>query len=388
MSILKSVASARTLRAGVAVGVMSAALVGVAATQAQAATSVPKATAVPATGGELKQNVIAVTGTGFQDAAGTDVAANVEFSSAACAATSGGSQTPMVAGSLNVVSDTRLVVTTPNSLAVANSKPTAFYVCVYDGAGTPNLIGQGTYTVYSVPTITKVVPAAGPSFGGQTITVTGTNFTSKTTATIGGQALLSVKVAKDGKSFTGVTPSYNAALAGSTVDVIANNEGGDATVTTATDNDYKYNLAVTASPQTGVISGGKTLTVKGTGFTSSKFDFSATTAGKSAVIFTVGAFDNGTTSSKINNGAVARCASVTVVSDTELVCKTPDMTTKDITSTGNVAQAYTNGVALTVQVIDKFDWAKQIIGVDNTGVAAYTFLSVPSSATTYTFSTF
>ena len=62
--------------------------------------------------------------------------------------------------------------------------------------------------------------------GGYTITVAGTYFTSKTTATIDGVALTSVKAAKDGASFTATVPKW-AGTIGSPLDIIATNEGGD-----------------------------------------------------------------------------------------------------------------------------------------------------------------
>src|SRR4051812_3375618 len=158
MSILKSAAASRGLRVTAALGVATAALVGgIGASSAQAAVQALKLSAV--TGGENTATVLSVAGKGFIDATGSNVVASAEFQTAACGAQGAGTA---VTG-LSVVSDLKLVFTTPNSLATSPSgTKTDFYLCVYDGAGTPALLGSAKYTVYPAPAITQAIsPTSG-----------------------------------------------------------------------------------------------------------------------------------------------------------------------------------------------------------------------------------
>ncbi len=129
-----------------------------------------------------------MTGTGFRSAAGANNKVGVvEFqTTTACASTSGTGTAVTVK---NVVSATSLVITTPLLAAVASGVPKAYVLCVY--TTTPALLGQAAvYTVYSAPTVlpTSASLTKGLSSGGQAVAIDGTNFTAKSTVTVGGVA--------------------------------------------------------------------------------------------------------------------------------------------------------------------------------------------------------
>jgi len=65
----------------------------------------------------------------------------------------------------------------------------------------------GRYT-YSLPSIAKLTPAAGPVGGGQTVTVAGSDFLTGTTATLGGTTVTPAGTTPD--SFTFTTPAHAA----------------------------------------------------------------------------------------------------------------------------------------------------------------------------------
>src|SRR3954466_15590646 len=252
MSILTSAAASKTLRLGLAVGLAGAAFVGALATSTSAqgpttpsarAATTPKSTLSPATGqgranaagAVTATGTIALTGTGFTDAAGTSVVkadtggatwtastTGVQFNSAttcpaAPAAADGTAVVNLTAATTpatyTVVSATRIVLTVPsliltNSSGVYTSK--AYRLCVYDNSGSPVLLADAAYTVYPQPTVSSVTPSQGSLTGGNTVTVVGVNFTSKSTASLNGVPLTGVKVAKDLKSLTGVVPATSA----------------------------------------------------------------------------------------------------------------------------------------------------------------------------------
>src|SRR5204863_1169025 len=89
--------------------------------------------------------------------------------------------------------------------------------------------GSGSNTSAPPPTISGVIPTSGPTTGGTTITVTGTNFptASGLTVTFGGTAATSV-VVNSSTSATVTSPVHNAAGA---VDVVVSSSGQSATLT-------------------------------------------------------------------------------------------------------------------------------------------------------------
>src|SRR5262249_12241985 len=118
---------------------------------------------------------------------------------------------------------------------------------------------------YPVATVTSITPSAGPALGGGTVTIVGTNFTSKTTATLGGNAMTSVVVASDGLSFTATVPAH--AASSTAVDLKVTTEGGAVTKTAY----YTYQNGIVVSPSTMVGSALQTLDISGVGFSAITF---------------------------------------------------------------------------------------------------------------------
>jgi hypothetical protein len=315
MNVLKATAASKVARVGVALGVASVALIGLAPFSDAAV----KFTLTPATGpAATAGKVITVTGSGFKSAAGANLVHAAYFATAACATTEGSGTN---ATAKSTVSATRLVLTVPSlALSSVSATSTAYNLCVYSTATNNPLIGSGTYTVYPAPTVTSVTPSSGASYGGQTITVSGTHLSAKTTATLGGVAVTGIKAATDGTSFTAVTPAGT----GSNVALVVTTEGGSVTNST-----YDYTTAVSVTPSSATAGVATPISVKGKGFTGSGMDFSTTDGTTSndtnAHVYLVqGTYDatDDTTGAK-TVAQTAECTDVQVVSDTEVVCNVP-----------------------------------------------------------------
>jgi hypothetical protein len=303
-------------------------------------------TAAPLTGPASNATyVLTLTGTGFANGAGASLvkptASGVQFATS-CGAnvtTSPGTN----AAAFNVISATRLAVTTPSLTLVGTS--TAFKVCVYDSTTPYNLLGSASYTIYAAPTITAaLVPAAGPNFGGNTVAITGTGFTSLSKVTVGGVAATNVKVT----GTTGITASAPAHAASATAaQVVVTTQGGpNPTPGTATWDDYVYQSAVSVSPTFGAA--GTVISVKGVGFNSLDF----VTANKAAVFLVSDIAYNPLNASGKTHGETGTCGSVQVLSDNELVCVIPAVAAAAYTITvvtdsavsGQLVTGYTQSV--------------------------------------------
>jgi hypothetical protein len=364
MSILTSAAASKALRLGMAVGLAGAAFVGAVATSQSAQAATPKSTLSPATGqgranaagAVTATGTISLTGTGFTDAANASVVkadaggatwtagtTGVQFNNAtACPATPATADGTAVLNltaattpaTYTVVSATRIVLTVP-SLPLTNSSGTwtskAYRLCVYDNSGTPVLLADAAYTVYPQPTVSSVTPSQGALTGGNTITVVGVNFTAKSTASLNGVPLTGVKVAKDLKSLTGVVPATSAiplmtaftTLGGTKYDVSVTTEGGPSTFTAlAANDDYTYVNAVAVSPKLAILSTATPITVTGKGFLTILNPVNGVPTAPAGVLLGINQYDstNAGTVSATKASAGSACGSVTVVSDTELVC--------------------------------------------------------------------
>lgn len=197
----------------------------------------PTVTAVSPTSGPLTGGTpITVTGTNFVNGAtvrvGGVLATSVVFNSA----TSLSAVTPAgTAGAKDVV------VTNPD-------------------AQTATRTGGFTY-VSAAPTITAVSPTSGPTAGGTRVTVTGTNFVSGATVRVGGVAATAVTF----NSATSISATTPAGTAGAKDVVVTNPDGLLATRTAG----FTYIAAPTvtsATPSSGLTSGGTVITVAGTNF--------------------------------------------------------------------------------------------------------------------------
>jgi IPT/TIG domain len=287
----------------------------------------------PATGGALTDSVVVLTGKDFANVAGTSQVLapggstyGVSFASGTCAtdAAAGHTANQIDAASIAVASSTRLVVEVPggsgglsDTVASGTGLETKkeYNLCVYSANltnGLNKLMTNAKFTVYPKPTLAAtnfLSLSGGASTGGQAISVVGDTsgggsttmsgyFTAKTTATLGGMPLLGIKVAKDGNSFSAVTP----AIPVGQLDLVVATEGGSVTATGA----YASSPALVVSPNLVAPAGGTVISIKGKGFSAIR------SAPGFGVVFFAGGYDPSST-----------CSSVQVVSDTELVCSTP-----------------------------------------------------------------
>ena len=157
----------------------------------------------PATGPTSGDTTVTLTGTGF--VAG---ATSVTFAG-----------TPIAAGSVTFVSSTQIKVASP---AHAAGQVT---VTATTNGGTSS---AAHFTYRAAPTLTKVTPATGPTSGGTTVTITGTNFATVTSVKFGNAAATSLTV----KSTTQLSVVDPAGTAG-TVSVSVTTAGGTATSASA-----------------------------------------------------------------------------------------------------------------------------------------------------------
>lgn len=293
----------------------------------------------PATGpAGVATAVISVAGKGFQNAAAVDQVDNVnqvQFQAATCPTTYAASNGTSIVSSAayDVVSATRLLVTAPSLTTTggAASGPT-YNVCFYNNASTKVLLGTSKYTVYTAPSVASVAPAKGLPAGGGTITITGDDFTAKSTVTVGGTALKTPKVTVNAgatdDTITGVVP---AGTMGATRVVVTTEGGASANVA---GDDYTYVNAVTVSPKTNTGAAGQKIVIKGSGFKTGTFSTaSPPVAGNRAVLFTLGgwagnaAYTSTAAASAVIGQNVGACTALTIVTDTEMVCTAPALAT-------------------------------------------------------------
>ena len=128
--------------------------------------------------------------------------------------------------------------------------------------------GMTLYAVWisniSTPTIGSISPVSGSTAGTTSITITGTNFVSGATVTVGGNACTSVVVV----SATSITCTTPAGSAGAKDVVVTNSDTGAAT--SAGGFTYVTPIGVVSitsiSPKKGSIKGGTEVTITGAGF--------------------------------------------------------------------------------------------------------------------------
>lgn len=160
----------------------------------------------------------------------------------------------------------------------ANTVATSWTYKVYRSDDTPVYIAINLPA--GVPTLTGVSPNSASTTGGQSVTLTGTNFVSGATVSFGGTLSPSV-VVNNPTTITATTPAH----AGGPVNVVVNTTGtgggggGSATLT----NGFTFNApvpTVTAlSPAGGPSAGGTNVTITGTNFTGATgVNFGATPA--------------------------------------------------------------------------------------------------------------
>jgi hypothetical protein len=276
--------------------------------------------------------IVTVLGTNFTNDNGAALfdTTKVIFQTAACSSTVGSNN-----GTVSVISDTTLRVTTPTAVNVplTSSKPTKYNLCFYKpSAGA--LLGTTSVTVYAVPTFSAAIDnSSGPSYGGTKITVTGQDFTSKTGITVGGVAATNVKAtlgktSSDDDVVVGYTPRSSSTTA-QTVKVVGE-FGAIAYVFSATPQNFTYTNAVKVSPSGSDGTAGRVITVNGSGFNDLALAAAPATSKSAIVLVKAGTTIN--TALLYSSGYVApgttfqACASPTVISDSEVTCTIPALT--------------------------------------------------------------
>jgi len=161
---------------------------------------------------------------------------------------------------VEVVNSTTLTAVTP-----AHAPGPVLVTVIVSGLGS---VGQPNAFIYQgpSPTISSVSPDEGPTTGGTSVTISGTNFASGATVTFGGAAATGVSVV-NATTITAVTPARPAG----DLDVTVTNPDGQS----ATLNDgFTYETAAaptisSVTPSSGPTTGGTSVTIKGTNFASS-----------------------------------------------------------------------------------------------------------------------
>ena len=402
MSILKTGRRSTLARAGASVALAATAFGGFATAASAATTVTQQAVTLSSPAGAQAAGTLTVSlpttaatkfvsgnvGVQFQNLASTAAPAT-----STCATNPGtnaaGSFVTVTAASTRVVSATKMAITYPN-LAAGGSTPNPYWlVCVYNAAesggnitGTATVIGKASYLAAGAPTVTAISPNQGPATGGQTVTVTGTNFPTSIasatplSATLGGQPLGNITPISS-TSFTATTPALPS---GTSADLTVTTGGGSKTLAAA----YTYANGLTVSPST-VPSNGTAVDVDVTGTGFSSLTFTTTTgatpndANSHVYLSTNGVYNPvgfvaGASPKTTWQGT--ECQNVLVISDSELIC-TIDPTKKNIVAANNstvAAGALPTGM-YQVLVVDKGD---------ATGVAK----SAYSSGATFTVAAF
>jgi uncharacterized protein YhjY with autotransporter beta-barrel domain len=210
--------------------------------------------ASPATGPAAGGTTVTLSGSGFTGATG------VSFGT-----------TP--AASFTVVNASKITAVSPPGSGVVD--------IIVTGAGGPSAARASDHFTYTggapAPTVTGINPTTGPTTGGTSVTVTGSNFTGATGVKFG-TASASFTV----NSATSITATAPAGSAGSVNVTVATSAGTSAT--SAADQ-FTYTAAASPptvaslSPTSGATAGGTSVTLTGTNFTgASAVKFGATAA--------------------------------------------------------------------------------------------------------------
>jgi hypothetical protein len=136
-------------------------------------------------------------------------------------------------------------------------------VTVTSPAGTSTTSSTDQFTYAAAPALTAISPAAGPSTGGTSVTITGTNFSGGTLVDFG--TIPASKVVVDSAiEITAISP----AEAAGTVDVTVTSPGGASATSPADQFTAIAVPTVTAvTPAAGPLAGGTSVTITGTGLT-------------------------------------------------------------------------------------------------------------------------
>ena len=171
------------------------------------------------------------------------------------------------ASGFTVNSATQITATAPAGTGTVD-------VTVITGGGTSATSAADQFTYLAAPTVSSISPASGPTAGGSSVTINGTNFGGVTAVTFGGTAASSF-------TFNSATQITATAPAGTgTVDVRVTTGGGTSAAGAADQFTYVAAPTVTSiSPTSGPATGGTTVIISGTNFSgATAVTFGATAA--------------------------------------------------------------------------------------------------------------
>src|SRR5712692_2418408 len=177
-----------------------------------------------------------------------------------------------------VVSAGQITATTP-----ANAAGAVNVVVTNPDTQTGTLTNGFTYTSPTAPTVATVSPSSGPTAGGTAVSITGTNFVTGATVTLGGTATTNVVVVSAGQ-ITATTPAHAAGA----VNVVVTNP--DTQVGSLT-NGFTYVAAPTVrsvSPSSGPTAGGTAVSITGTNFVTGATVTLGGTAATNVVVVSAG----------------------------------------------------------------------------------------------------
>jgi hypothetical protein len=183
--------------------------------------------------------VVVLTGSNFNGATG------VSFGSTAAA-------------NFTVVSATEIDATAP-----AHAAGTV-HVTVTSAYGTSSTSSADQFTFLAAPTVSGVSPSSGSTLGGDTVTITGTNFSGLVAVSFGGTPAAALTV----NSSTQITATAPAQYAG-VVDITVTTANGNSGTSSADQFTFvaPTPTITSLSSHSGVVGGGGTLTITGTNFT-------------------------------------------------------------------------------------------------------------------------
>ena len=178
------------------------------------------------------------------------------------------------AASFDVVSPTQIIATSPTGTGTVDVT-----VTTPSGTSAPSTADQFSYM--SAPTVTGVSPNTGPSTGGTSVTIAGTNFTDATAVRFGSTAASTFSVV----SATQITATLPAGTG--TVDVTVTTSGGVSAPSGADQFTYQSSgpTVTSVSPNSGPATGGTSVTITGANLSgATAVRFGGTAAGAFSVV--------------------------------------------------------------------------------------------------------
>jgi hypothetical protein len=164
-----------------------------------------------------------------------------------------------VAANFTLNSDTSISVIVPPQAAGTVDVT----VATYSGTSATSVNDQYTYTASAGPVVLSLTTSSGTSSGGTLVTLTGSGFTAATSVLFGSVAAPNFTINSD-SSLSVWTP----AQASGSVNLTVTTPNGTSTPVSFTYNSASAPSVTGLSPSTGPTTGGNTIVVQGSGFTS------------------------------------------------------------------------------------------------------------------------